>query len=56
MSEKNRFKPWLKESWCVPPKANAGFVCAMEDVLEVCHRRFGDNEVLVCLTGPANSR
>ncbi len=49
MSEKNRFKPWLKESWCILPRANAGFVCAMEDVLEVYHRRFGDNEVLVCL-------
>ena len=26
-----------------------GFICAMEDVLEVYHRQFGDNEVLVCL-------
>ena len=25
------------------------FVCAMEEVLEVCHRQYGDNEVLVCL-------
>ena len=25
------------------------FVCAMEDVLEVYHRPYGDNEVLVCL-------
>ena len=49
MSEKNRFKPWLKESWCIPPKANAGFVCAMEDVLEVYHRDYGEREVLVCL-------
>ena len=49
MSEKNRFKPWLKQCWCIPPKANADFVCAMEDVLEVYHRRFEDNEVLVCL-------
>ena len=49
MSEKNRFKPWLKECWCIPPKANAEFVCAMEDVLEVYHRQFEDNEVLVCL-------
>ena len=49
MSEKNEFKPWLKECWCIPPKANAEFVCAMEDVLEVYQRRFGDNEVLVCL-------
>ena len=49
MSEKNWFKPWLKQCWCIPPKANAEFVCAMEDVLEVYHRRFEDNEVLVCL-------
>ena len=48
MSEKTRFKPWLKESWCIPPKANAEFVCAMEDVLEVYHRKFQDNEALVC--------
>ena len=41
--------PWLKECWCIPPKANAEFVCAMEDVLEVYHRQFEDNEVLVCL-------
>ena len=27
----------------------AEFVCAMEDVLEVYQRQFGDNEVLVCL-------
>ena len=26
-----------------------GFICGMEDVLEVYHRQFGDNEVLVCL-------
>ena len=47
--KKNQLKPWLKECWCIPPKANAEFVCAMEDVLEVYHRRYGDNEVLVCL-------
>ena len=28
---------------------SAEFVCAMEDVLEVYHRQYGDNEVLVCL-------
>ena len=47
-AEKNELKPWLKECWCIPPKANAEFVCAMEDVLEVYHRQFEDNEVLVC--------
>ena len=49
LAEKNELKPWLKECWCIPPKANAEFVCAMEDVLEVYHRQFEDNEVLVCL-------
>ena len=48
-AEKNELKPWLKECWCIPPQGNAEFVCAMEDVLEVYQRQFGDNEVLVCL-------
>ncbi len=45
----NELKPWLKECWCIPPQGNAEFVCAMEDVLEIYQRQFGDNEVLVCL-------
>ena len=48
-AEKNELKPWLKECWCIPPQGSAEFVCAMEDVLEVYHRSYGDNEVLVCL-------
>ena len=47
--KKNELKPWLKECWCIPPQGSAEFVCAMEDVLEVYQRRYGDNEVLVCL-------
>ncbi len=47
--EKNELKPWLKDCWCIPPNGNAEFVCAMEDVLEVYHRPYKDNEVLVCL-------
>ena len=47
--KKNELKPWLKECWCIPPQGSAEFVCAMEDVLEVYHRQYGDNEVLVCL-------
>ena len=34
---------------CIPPAGSSDFVCAMEDVLEVYHRQYGDNEVLVCL-------
>ena len=31
-------KPLLKKCWWIPPKENAAFVCAMEDVLDVYHR------------------
>ena len=43
-----RGRLWLKECWCIPPQGSAEFVCAMEDVLEIYQRRYGDNEVLVC--------
>ena len=33
----------------MPSLSVPGFICAMEDVLEVYHRQFEDNEVLVCL-------
>ena len=46
---KKTIKPWLKECWCLPPQGSAEFVCAMEDVLEVYHREYQENEVLVCL-------
>ena len=36
--KKNELKPWLKQSWCIPPTQSAEFVCAMEDVLEVYQR------------------
>ncbi|HEX5270318.1 MAG TPA: IS630 family transposase, partial [Gemmataceae bacterium] len=41
--------PWLKEQWCIPPQADAEFVCAMEDVLEVYHRPFDPDRPVVCL-------
>src|SRR6476661_353910 len=33
-AKKNDITPHLKEYWVIPPKANAAFVAAMEDVLE----------------------
>ncbi len=33
-AEKNELKPWQRKMWCIPPHANAEFVCAMEIVLE----------------------
>lgn len=35
--------------WCIPPKANAAFVCAMEDVLEVYARPLDPKRPLVCM-------
>ena len=42
-------KPHLSEYWVIPPKANAAFVAAMEDVLEVYHRPHDPDRPLVCL-------
>jgi hypothetical protein len=48
-TKKNDLKPWLKERWVIPPKANAEFVCAMEDVLEVYTRPYDPKRPQVCL-------
>ena len=47
--KKTDSSPGWKECWCLPPQGSAEFVCAMEDVLEVYHRDYGEGEVLVCL-------
>src|SRR5262249_4435849 len=33
-AEKNDIQPWIVESWCLPPKADAEFVWRMEDVIQ----------------------
>jgi transposase len=47
--EANNLKPWLKEQWVLPPTANAAFVAAMEDVLEVYTRPYDPRYPQVCL-------
>ncbi len=47
--EKNRLKPWLKQMWCIPPKANAAFVAQMEDVLAVYQRPYDPRRPQVCM-------
>jgi DDE superfamily endonuclease len=42
-------KPHLREQWCIPPGADAEFVCAMEGVLEVYHRPYDERRPLACL-------
>ena len=46
--QKNELKPWRKKMWCIPPKANAEFVCAMENVLTVYKRPFDPDHPVVC--------
>jgi hypothetical protein len=48
-SQKNDLKPWLQKQWVIPPKANAEFVCAMEDVLEVYTRPYDPDRPVVCM-------
>ena len=45
----NELKPWLKECWCIPPRRQFGLCVCHGSVLEVYHRPYEDNEVLVCL-------
>ena len=47
--KKNELKPWLRKQWVIPPQANAEFVCAMEDVLEVYTRPYDPTRPVVCL-------
>jgi hypothetical protein len=48
-AQKNELKPWLRKQWVIPPEANADFVCAMEDVLEVYTRPYDPARPVVCL-------
>lgn len=41
-------KPWLKQQWVLPPKANAEFVCGMETVLDVYARPADPKRPVVC--------
>jgi len=35
--------------WCIPPKQNAGSVCAMENVLETYKRMYNSKNPVVCM-------
>ena len=49
LKEKNALKPHQSRYWVILPKANAAFVAAMEDVLEVYTRPHDPACPLVCL-------
>jgi hypothetical protein len=48
-AQKNTLKPHRQKQWVIPPEANAAFVAAMEDVLEVYHRPRDPDRPVVCL-------
>src|SRR5208337_328440 len=48
-AKKNILKPHRNRQWVIPPDANAGFVAAMEDVLETYHRPRDADRPLVCV-------
>jgi hypothetical protein len=48
-AQKNELKPWQHKQWVIPPHANAEFVCAMEDVLEVYTRPYDPQRPQVCI-------
>ena len=48
-AEKNEIKPWLKQQWVIPPRANAAFVANMEDVLDVYARPYDPRRPVVCV-------
>lgn len=39
----------MKKCWCIPPKQNAAFVAAMEDVLSVYSRPYDETYPVVCM-------
>ena len=41
-------KPWQRKMWCIPPEADAEFVCAMEYVLAVYTRPLDPKHPVVC--------
>ena len=46
--KKNDIKPWQNKQWVIPPNANAEFVCAMEDVLDLYHEPYDPLRPVVC--------
>ena len=41
-------KPHLRQCWVIPPKEDAAFVAAMEDVLDVYHQPYDPKKPVIC--------
>jgi hypothetical protein len=47
-AEKNDIQPWIVQSWCIPPKANAEFAWRMEDVIQTYMLPYDPKYPVVC--------
>ncbi len=47
--QQNDLRPHLSEYWCIPPKEDAEFVAAMEDILDVYQQPYDPNYPLWCM-------
>jgi hypothetical protein len=41
-------QPWIVETWCIPPKVDAQYVCRMEDVIATYLLPYDPNYPVVC--------
>ncbi|MER3439530.1 MAG: IS630 family transposase [Chloroflexota bacterium] len=46
--EKNDIKPWIVETWCIPPDADAEYVWRMEDVIQTYMLPYDPDYPVVC--------
>lgn len=46
---KHEVRPWIVKKWCIPPKANAAYVCAMEDVLQTYALPEDKHHPVICM-------
>src|SRR5262249_27531976 len=45
---KNDIQPWIVQSWCIPPQANAEFVWRMEDVIQTYMLPYDPKRPVIC--------
>jgi hypothetical protein len=45
---KNDIQPWIVQTWCVPPKADAEFVWRMEDVIQTYFLPYDPAYPVIC--------
>lgn len=47
--KESKLKPWVRQCWCLPPGAHAGFVAQMEEILDLYQEPPDPRRPLVCV-------